>query len=431
MQPLPRRTVTLAAKTRILAAALIVGALAALGLASCSDGGDPSRRALGSVRVNPGQAIQIRALLTTTNPAGGGFSNVRTVRLAVEHFGPIHGFDVHVGEEHDDRCSPDGGRGAAETIITDRSVIGVIGTSCSVAAVEAAPLLAGAGMVLISPSNTSPALTSDLVGNPAEHYVEGYYRTAHNDLHQGRAVALFLREERDISAVAVIHTGDVYTGGLAEAFSDAFEELGGEVTGSRVVNSGETDILPALTALATGSPQALFLPVSQTVGEAIATQVGEVAGMEDVLLITGDGLIDDGFMALPETEGMFFSGPEIHFGDNRNESTGMTAPEVHAAYEEFYGTPPASAFWGHAYDATTLLLEAIEAASRRSGESLLIDRLRVREHLDGVAGYAGLIGRITCDAFGDCGAPAVEVIEHLDSTDVPAGRNNAVFEYEP
>ena len=431
MQPKPNRTVTVAAKSRILAAVLLGVALPALAAAACSDDADSSEESLGVVRVADGEAIRIRTLLAGPGERSGAYSNSRIVRLAVEHFGPIHGFDVHVGEGHDDYCAPDGGRGAAETILADRSVVGVIGTACSVAAVEAAPLLSGAGMVLISPTNTSPALTSDLAGNRAEHNVAGYYRTAHNDLFQGRAVALFLREDRGLGAVAVIHTGDVYTGGLAEAFIDAFEELGGEVTGSLVVNREATDLVPALTALASGSPQALFLPVSQTVGEAIVQQAPGVAGMDDVLLIAGDGLIDDEFMAQPETEGLFFSGPQVHFGNNRNESTGLTAAEVRAAYEEFYGTPPDSAFWGHAYDATTLLLEAIEAAADEQDGTLVVDRAKVRAHLDGVDGYAGLIGGISCDPFGDCGRAVVEILEHLDAGDVGAGRSNSVYEYAP
>ena len=429
MHPIPQRKAPATPRLRIAAAAL--AALALLGVAACSDGGDADDGALGSVRVAAGDAIQIRALLATSNEASGAFSNVAVVRLAVEQYGPIHGFDVHVGEPHNDYCSSAGGRGAGETIVTDSSVIGVIGTSCSVAAVEAAPLLSEAGMVLISPSSTSPALTSDLAGNPSEHHVEGFYRTAHNDLFQGKAVALFLRQEKGLRTAAVIHTGDVYTAGLAGAFVDAFEELGGEVTGSRVVSREARDVVPDLTALAAGSPQALFLPVSQTVGESIVRQAPGVAGMEDVLLITGDGLIDEDYMGQPETEGMFFSGPRIHFGNNLNQSTSKRAPDVVAAFEEFFGLPPNSAFWGHAYDATTLLLEAIEAASRMRGDWLWIDRAEVRRHLDGVNGYSGLIGAITCDAFGDCGVGAVEIVEHLDATDVPASRDNVVYEYEP
>ncbi len=415
-----------------LAMALCIMALPASVLVACSDDADVAEHPpLGAVRVDASEAIQIRALLAVGNEAGGGFSNARVVRLAVEHYGPIHGFDVHVGVALNDHCAPDGGRGAAEAIVADRDVVGVIGTSCSAAAVEAAPLLGDAGMVLISPSNTSPTLTSDLAGNPGEHYSEGYYRTAHNDLHQAEAVARFLHDVEGIRAAAAIHTGDVYTRSLAEAFVRAFERLGGEVTGVREVGSAETDMVPPLTGIALGSPEALFLPVSIAVGENIVRQLPEVAGLEDVLLITGDGLIDDLFMEQPETEGMFFSGPVTRFGNNRNESTGMRAEDVAADYEDRYGSPTSSAFWGHTYDATTLLLEAIEASSEERASGLRIDRAALRRHLDGVAGYSGIIGTITCDAFGDCGLPEVQVIEHLDATDIPAGRDNVVYEYTP
>lgn len=61
-----------------------------------------------------------------------------------------------------------------------------------VAACAAAPLRTEAGLVMISPSNTAPGLTSDLAGNAGERRHKGYYRTACNDLHLGRAVADFL-----------------------------------------------------------------------------------------------------------------------------------------------------------------------------------------------------------------------------------------------
>ena len=422
---------------KYLAVMVVVGLLAA-GAVAWSDGADssddadsPNGGSLGSVEVADGEAIQIRAVLYLGPDWDTGYVNLRVVRLAVEHYGRISGFDVHVGVGLNDECTPDGGRAAAETIVADRDVVGVVGTTCSVAAVEAAPVLGKAGLVTISPTNTSPALTSDLAGNPGEHRHAGYYRTAHNDLHQGRAVAQFLHESRGLTSAAAVHTGDVYTQSLAEAFVAAFEDLGGKVTSVSEVSEDETDMAPTLRTVAAGRPQALFLPVSNAVGSSIAQQAPDVMGMEDVLLIGADGLLDDSFLGQPETEGMFFSGPEVHFGDNRNQSTGMSAPEVLAAFEEFYGVPPSSAYWGHAYDATTLLLDAIEAASSEQDGALVIDRAEVRAYLDGVAGYAGLIGEINCDPYGDCGRPAVEVIEHLDATDIGASRDNAVYEYAP
>jgi peptide/nickel transport system substrate-binding protein len=55
----------------------------------------------------------------------------------------------------------------------------------------------------------------------------------------------------------------------------------------------------------------------------------------------------------------------------------------------------------------------------------------VREHLNNVTDYSGIIGLITCDAFGDCGSQKITVIGHADSTDVSASNANVVYEYAP
>ena len=105
--------------------------------------------------------------------------------MAIADYGSIGGHDVSMGTGLDDLCSADGGQAAAQTIVADESVVGVIGTSCSGAAAAAAPLISEAGMVMISGSNTSPSLTSDLAGTAGSNNYPGYYRTAPNDLYQG------------------------------------------------------------------------------------------------------------------------------------------------------------------------------------------------------------------------------------------------------
>ena len=352
------------------------------------------------------------------------------VRLAVEDYGPIHGFDVNV-ESLDDECSPAGGEAGGATIAANPSVVGVVGTTCSVAAIAAAPLLSGADMTMISPSNTSPLLTSDGAGTPGPHFHAGYYRTAGNDLHQGAAVARFLHDDRDVTAAAAVHTGDAYTQSLAEAFVAEFERLGGTVTGVATLGEDQTDVAPTLTTLAAGGPQALFMSVSLEVGTAIAQRRGGVRGLAMVPLVANEGLLDEVFMGLPETAGMFFAGPDTRFGDNTNEGTGASADEVLARYREAYDAEPDGAFWGHAYDATVLLLEAVAAASARDGNDLRVDRAGIRQYLSAAADYQGVIGSITCDAWGDCGSQRNVIVEHTDPSNIAATRTNVVFEYEP
>ena len=389
---------------------------------------------LGVVTVEAGEAIQIRSLQAITGDvAGFGLPIDRAAYLAVDDYGPIHGFDVDLGESLDDLCSNDGGQAAAQIIVADEDVIGVLGTSCSGAAVAAAPLITNAGMVMISGGNTSPALTSDLVGNAGENHVKGYYRTAHNDLYQGAAMAKFVFEELGLSDAAAIHDGDPYTQGLAQAFADAFTELGGTVTGFSAVNKEDTDMVPVLTEIAAGSPQALFFPIFQPAGDFIADQAPRVPGLEDTVLLAADGLLNANYLPLPQASGIYFSGPDQRFGEHVNQSTGKTAADFTAAYEDLYGEVPSSAFWAHGYDAATLLLDAIAAASYVDGDGHLhIDRQGVRDFLYGVRGYGGMIGVINCDEFGDCGSAKITVVQNLGGEEnVEASLNNVVFSYEP
>ena len=377
---------------------------------------------LGTVVVEPGAQVQIRSLNAISGDVAFlGIPNQRGIEAAVADFGDIKGFEVTSGEGLDDLCSAEGGQAAAQQSVADEQGVGVIGTSCSGAAASAAPLISDAGLVMISGSNTSPSLTSDLQGNANENYRPGYYRTAHNDLFQGAAMAAFVYNDLGLATAAAIHDGDPYPQGLAQAFADAFEALGGTVTGFTGVSKEDTAMVPVLTEVAADSPEALFFPIFQPAGDFIADQAPGVAGLESTQLLAADGLLTDGFMELPQSEGLYFSGPDVRFGTNTNQSTGKTAAEVLADYEAAHGEPPSAAFWGHSYDAAAMLLDAIDAASYVDGDgNLVIDRAGVREALNGVSGYSGLIGTISCDDFGDCGSQKITVIEHTDSGDIEA-----------
>ncbi|MCQ3803548.1 MAG: branched-chain amino acid ABC transporter substrate-binding protein [bacterium] len=418
---------------------LLVAVLAVVGLAAAACGSEDTPveylgdGSLGTVEVAPGEAVQIRSVYTNPGDiALLGNSAEKAIVFAVEDYGTIHGFDVNLGVGLDDMCSPEGGMITGSLVIAEGDVVGVVGTNCSAAAAEASPLLTSAGLVLISPSNTAPSLTSDLAGNEGGSHFPGYYRTAHNDLIQGEAVAHFLYGE-GVSSAAVVHDGGPYTMGLATAFSDAFEEHGGVITGTWEVDRKDEDLVPVLTEIAEGEPEALFFPIFFPTGGFLVEQAAEMPAFADTVLAAADGLLSDQFLSLPETEGMFVSGPDARLGDNTNQSTGVSAPQLKARLEEVEGQPPTNAFWGHAYDATVLLLDAVTAASyiRAEDSTLVIDRAGLREYLDNLSGFHGVSGILACDEFGDCGASRVVIHEHLDSTDTEATRQSVVFEAGP
>ena len=139
------------------------------------------------------------------------------LEMAIKDFGSIHGHQISL-ETLDEMCSGEGGRTTAEAVVADAQVVGIIGTLCSGAAVEASPVVSEAGLSMISPSNTSPVLTSDLAGNAGPHYHKDYYRVTDNDLIEASIVAKFSYEELGLRTLVTIHDGDAYTTRHLERF---------------------------------------------------------------------------------------------------------------------------------------------------------------------------------------------------------------------
>ena len=393
--------------------------------------GPPEAGPLGAVTVAAGDPIEIRSLEAISGAVAFlGIPNERATQMAINDFGQIKGFDVNLGVGLDDLCSGEGGQAAAQTIVADEQVVGVIGTSCSGAAIAAIPLISGAGMVLVSPSNTSPALTSDLAGTAGIDYQPGYYRIAHNDLFQGQAVAEFVFNDLGLTTAAAIHDGDSYTQGLAQAFADAYTELGGTVTLVVGVGKEDTDMTPVLSEIGQDSPEAIYFPIFQPAGDFIVQQFAGVAGLADTQLVGADGLLISDFLAIAESEGMYFSGPNLAFGENANAVTGVSANDFLAAYEAEFGEAPTAAFWAHAYDATAMLLASIEdVAVELDDGSLFIDRQALRDSLTSFSG-AGMTGGLACDAFGDCGSQEIQIVIHEDSAITDSTQLPVVFTFK-
>ena len=385
---------------------------------------------LGAVAVPSGEAIQIRSsqALSVLGEIGG--PNQRAVELALADYGPIKGRDVSMGAGLDSLCAEAGGLAAADTVVGDPRVVGVIGTTCSVAATAALPILSQAGLVIISPTNAARSLTSDLRGNAGTNHHPGYYRPVNNDIHEARALAQFAYVELGRRKMAAIHDGDPYTSGITDAFTFEFQELGGTVE-SASINKGDTDMSPVLTQIAAGGPDGLFLPLFPDEASRVVRQAARIAGLGDVELIGGAGVLTADFLAIPESEWIYLPGPDLSFNGNANEATGKTFDGLLAIYEERYGEAPTSNYMVYAYDATTMLLRAIEAVAVVDGDTLYIDRSKLREALTGFSDFKGIIGAIACDDFGDCGAGRAQISHHTDSSMTDIAELPVVHRFAP
>ena len=368
-----------------------------------------------TVKIKGGQSIEIRALLSHTVVSSVSSDIQTAIEIAIKDFGPINGHQVSI-ETLDEMCSGEGGRAAAEAVVADARVVGVIGTLCSGAAVEASPIISKAGLSMVSPANTSPLLTSDLLGNAGPHYYKGYYRVADNDLIEVSIVARFSYEELGLRTMVTIHDGDAYTSAFANDFAAAFRELGGTVPVIAEVRKGQTDMAAVLDAFDEADPDGMVIPLFPDEAASLIKQAAQRDGLGGVTKIASAAILETEILALPESEGFYFSGPDPGEGNNVNQATGRSTTDILTEFKATNnGEPPASQYWAHGYDATTLLLSAIKQVAVSDGDTLHIDRAELRDALDGTEGFQGILGTLTCDDFGDCGTNRSVIRLHTDS----------------
>jgi branched-chain amino acid transport system substrate-binding protein len=374
---------------------------------------------LGCAEIAAGDPIKIAYALVTSGPNGSlGEDSKRGMEIAVSDMGgELLGHPIEIVGE-DTGCTPEGGQAAASKLASDTSLFAVVGTTCSSEARVGAPVLSEAGLSMISPSNTAPDLT-----DPAKR-VTGYFRTAHNDKVQGRVAAEFVFNELGLKKAATVHDGSVYAQGLVNAFAENYKALGGEVVSEQAVNIGDTDMRPVLTTIASAAPEAIYYPIFIAEGGFITAQAKEVPGMENVILIGADGLYSPDFLnaAGDAAKGMYLSSPDFGaFGDAYQTFL--------AKHQELYGEPPLSIYHAHAYDAATIIANAVKQVAIQDGETLYIPRQALRDAIAATKDFQGLTGNLTCDENGDCADPRIAVYQITDPADWNPGVTSPVKVY--
>ena len=391
-------------KQKTLLVLVLLGAI--LALAACGGEQLECTDAIGCVEIAPGEPIVLASSLVISGPNTElGLDSQHGVELALQFRGDVLGHTVELQAE-DDGCSAEGGQTSATKIVSNPQVVALVGTSCSGAGVPASEIISAAGYAMVSPSNTSLALT-----DPDQAWNPGYLRTAHNDKVQGRAMAEFAIEELGVTKAAAIHDGDPYTEGLARVFADSFEEMGGTIVAFEAEAPDASNVEPLLTTIAASDPELIYFPVFIPLGSKLANTAKTIPGLEGVILAGADGIQSPSFLenTVGTSDGMYVSGPDLAF------SNAFYQDEFLPAYMENFGGEPTAPFHAHAFDATNMILDAIEKVAVQGNDgTLLIGRQALRDALYATSGLEGITGTITCDAVGDCADPKIAVSQVVE-----------------
>lgn len=238
------------------------------------------------------------------------------------------------------------GTAAAERLVTSDGVKGIIGGDCS--GVTGAILQNVArpnGMVMISPSATSPALST------AED--DGlFFRTAPSDAREGQVMADILTE-KGVKSIALTYTNNDYGKGLAEAIATSFTALGGVVTINVAHEDGKADYSAEVAALAAAGGDILVVAGYLDQGGKGIIQASLDTGAFSTFGLPG-GMYGD---SLPAAIGPALDGS---FGQIAgSDSTGAATLNEMGKAAGFDGS---SAYTPESYDAAALFALAMQAA---------------------------------------------------------------------
>lgn len=370
----------------------------------------------GIVKIKKGDPVHLAYWFVTSGPNTSlGMDTVRGCEIAIEDFGgKVKGHPIKLSGQ-DSGCGPEGGQAAATKLASDPTIVAAIGSNCSSEAKPGVPILWNAGIPTVSPSNTAPYLTDP---NRGPEY-NGYLRTCHNDKVQGAVAAQFAYNVLKLKRAATIHDGSVYAEQLAQVMAATFKKLGGTITAQEAVSPGDTDMRPVLTKIATGNPDVIYFPIFIAEGGHITRQAREVAGLEKVNLMGADGIFSPDFLkaAGEAAVGMYHTSPDFSAFPAGYES-------FLKKHQEKYGKKPEAPFHAHAYDATMIILNAIEKIGVVGSDgSLTIDRMVLRDAMYATKNHQGMTGNLNCDQYGDCADPRIAVyqtqLENVKKLEMP------------
>jgi branched-chain amino acid transport system substrate-binding protein len=304
-----------------------------------------------------------------------GQSTHNAIMMAIDEVnaaGGVNGRKIKVITE-DDQSKAEEAANAVSKLISQNSVVAVLGEVASSNSLAAAPICQSNKVPMITPSSTNPTVTEK------GDYI---FRMCFLDSYQGESMAKYLTGKLGIKTAAIlIDNKSDYSTGLAGFFERAFIANGGRIVGKQSYAKGDNDFKSQLTAIRGTNPQVLYVPgYYNDIGQ-IAIQARDL-GMKQPL-VGGDGwespkLLEIGGKAL---EGCFYSN---HYfpGD-----PAAAVRDFVNKYKERYGqTPDALAALG--YDTAKVLADAIRRAGKTDGPAL-------RDAIAATKGFTGVTGSIT------------------------------------
>ena len=254
---------------------------------------------------------------------------------------------------------------AAEGLISG-GVVAIMGADCSgVTGAIASNVAVPKGVVMISPSATSPGL-STLDDN-------GYFfRTAPSDARGGQILA-DITKVRGVKSVAITYTNNDYGKGLADVYEAAVKAHGIKVTTVAAHEDGKADYAAEVATLASAGGDAIAVIGYLDQGGKGIIQGSLDSGAFDTFILS-DGMIGD---SLTDSFGKALNKSFGSIPGSTGKGAGVFSKVAKAA-----GIDSSGPYTGESYDAAALITLAMQAGGKA-------DRAAVQKNVMSVANAPG------------------------------------------
>ena len=288
----------------------------------------------------------------------------------------------------DSQCDAKAAVDAANKLVNVEQVVAIAGAICSGGTIGAAEAVTvPAGVVSVSPSATSPAITGlddkDLV-----------FRTAPSDAYQGVALANLARS-MGYGKIAVTYANDDYNAGLGKVFIEAFKAAGGTITAEQVHVPNKPSYRSELATLSGGGAEALAL-FAYYDGSGLTILRQSLEGDLFAKFIGADGMMADPVIAELGAESL--AGNIVATTPTSDEDTGS-----YKAYAKIFsaaGGNPSAPFAAQGFDAVMLLALAIEHSGGTDRAGILSSLRAIASSPGEVVGPGGWANAVTLIAAG-------------------------------
>ena len=262
-----------------------------------------------------------------------------------------------------------------ERLVTSDKINAIVGGDCSGVTTAMLQNVALAnGIVMVSPSATSPAL-STIKDNGL------FFRTAPSDARQGQVLTAVL-QDKGVKSAALTYTNNDYGKGLANSIKTNFEKAGGKITISAAHEDGKGDYTAEVGALAAAGGEVLIVAGYLNQGGKGIIQAALDTGAFETFVLP-DGMIGD---SLPKDIGSDLNGS---YGTvPGTDSPGAIKFSEMAKAAGFKAGP----FTSESYDAAALIMLAMQAAGS-SQSKMFKDKVMGVANAPGTKIYPGELAK--------------------------------------